>query len=1059
MESQVNISKFIAPRLSRIYPRMRLFEQLDAARIVPLIWISAPAGSGKTSLTASWLRARGHIAHWYQVDEGDTDIAAFFYHLDLLGKRAAPWRKQPMPLLIPEYLAGLQAFSHNFFRELFRRIGTPGVLVLDNYQDAGSSLHEILQAGCNEIPEGVNVVIISRNNPPPAFARFQANGALVLLDWEQLKLTQEETCVIANYTVDSPLDDTDVQALYAQTDGWAAGLVLLAERMGRLGKPGSDPTGSQALFDYFAAELFDRLDQDTRHVLTRSALLPTVSPTTACTLSGRTQAESILKTLCRHNTFTACRPGLVYEFHPLFRAFLEQCLREELPAAEFAALQRQAAEFLETAGDIDAAIVWRIRAGDSEGAASLMMAHAQSYLVQGRASNVVGWIKALPRELVARNPWLGYWCGLGELASSPGVARVQLEDAYGRLKARGDRPGQVLAWCAVVDSYVYEWQCLTPLDCWIDEAGVIDTATLDALPAAIGDYFACGLFKALMLRQPAHPLIGHWAQRVRDIVLFGDDSQLRLRIGSLYLQYAGLNDLKGAAIALEALRTVAHQIDGCNVISVSLQAMAAGLIQGSGHHEAVMDHVREGLVQAERSGVRIWNQSLMGHAVMSALLHGDRNLAEDYLSRMKDSLVADRYMDLSTYYFVAAWHGLHYADGETALRYARLNGEFLTKSGIRLYAPFADLMLAQAEFANTAVSEAKRKVEDALNLAGRDNNRLAQYLGWLLKAHMANQLGEKAGCLEALCRALGIARAEGMVAHYLPQPAIRALYVLALANDIETEYVCGAIRTLRLSPPEPQHAPDKWPFPVRIYTLGRFSLLADDVVLDETQKKKQAKPLSLLKALIAMGARDVHEEQLQEALWCDAEGDAAHRALITNLQRLRKLLGKTAAIDYSDGHLSLSPQHCWVDTWAFERGIADEQMQAEAIIQYRGGFLPSEGAFWALVPRERLWRKFGRIVVARGKRLEASGAWAEVITHYQLALDADPGREACYQGLMRAYAIQGQHHEALKAYDDCRQLLHALHSITPSPQTESLRQEICEAATENRPVIYEVCTQ
>ncbi len=1053
MESQANISKFSAPRLHRIYPRMRLFKQLDAAQTIPLIWVSAPAGSGKTSLIGNWLEARGHNAHWYRVDESDTNITTFFYHLGQLGRRAAPRLKQPMPLLVPEYLAGLQAFSHNFFRELFGRIDTPGVLVLENYQDAGSSLHEILQAGCNEIPEAVNVIVISRNSPPPALARFQANGTLILLDWEQLKLTREETCAIADYVIDSPLGDGDAQVLYAQSDGWAAGLVLLAERAGRLGKPGLDPVDSQALSGYFTTELFDRLDPDTCHVLTRSALLPRVSPAMARALSGRAQAESILETLCHHNTFTVCHPGPVYEFHPLFRAFLEQCLREELSEIEFAALQRQAAELLEAAGDIDAAIIWRIRADDSEGAASLIMAHAQSYLAQGRAGTVVDWIAALPGGIVTQNPWLGYWRGLGELASSPGVARVQLEDVYERLKARGDRPGQALAWCAVVDSYVYEWRCLAPLDRWIDEAGEIDTAILDALPSAIGDHFACGFFKALMLRQPAHSLIGRWAQRVRDIVLSGGDLQLRLRIGPLYLQYAALDDLKGAAIALEALRTVARQIGGCNVIHVSLRAMAAGLAQGSGHHEAVMAHVREGRVQDEHPAVRIWNQSLLGHAAMSALLHGDRKLAEDYLSQMKDSLMADRYTDLSTYYFVAAWHGLHYADGETALRYARLNGEFLIKSGVRLHAPFADLMLAQAEFANTAVDEARRKVEDVLELAGSGHNRLAQYLGWLLKAHMACQLDEVADGIVALRRALGIARAGGMVSHYLPQPAIEALYILALVNDIETDYVRGAIHTLRLSPPEPQHAPDNWPFPVRIYTLGRFSLLIDDTVLDETQKKKQAKPLSLLKALIAMGARDVHEEHLQAALWHDAEGDAAHRALITNLQRLRKLLGEAAAIDYSDGQLSLSPQYCWVDAWAFERGIADERMQAEAIAQYRGGFLPGEEATWALVPRERLWRKFSRAVLARGECLEAGKAWAEVITHYQQALDIDPGCEACYQGLMRAYVVQGQHQQALKAYDDCRQLMQAMHDIAPSSQTKSLYREIRKAVAKSPPAI------
>jgi len=1046
LEPQANINKLAAPRLPRSYPRRRLFEQLDAALAAPLIWVSGPAGSGKTSLVASWIEAGGHNAYWYQVDGGDADTTTFFHYLGLLARRAAPRDQQALPRPGTDCPPDLAAFSHTFFRELFKHIKAPAMLVLDNYQQAGPFLHEILQAGCKEIPEGVNVIFLSRNDPAPAFARFQANGALALLDWQQLRLSREESRAIADCHLEQALGDADAQALHTQADGWAAGLLLLARHGGRDASPAA--AGCQPLFDYFANELYAPLDRDTRRLLSRSALLPSVSPAAAQILCGGLQAEAILEGLCRSNTLTTRLPGPAYEFHPLFRAFLEQRLREELPAAEFASLQRQAAELLEAEGDIDAAITQRIRAGDGEGAASLIVAHARYYLAQGRAGAVVAWISALPVALVAQNPWLGYWRGLGELASDPRAARMQLEDAYARLKARQDHAGQVLAWCAVVDSYIYEWRCLAPLDHWIDEAGCIDAAILDTLPGVIGDDFACGLFKALMLRQPQHPLIGRWAQRVRDIVLFGDDPQLRFRIGPLYLQYAGINDLKGAAIALEALRSVGRQIDSCNVISLSLQAMAAGLAQIRGDHQATMAHVNEGLAQAERSGIRIWDQALMGHAVMSALSHGERELAEAYLARMKDGLVADRYMDLSTYYFAAAWYQLHYADGETALRYARLNGEFLRKSGVRLYAPFSDLMLAQAEFENGGVDTAKRKVEDVMTLAEGDNNRLALYLGWLLKAHMAKQLGEAGNCLDALRRALSLAVAEDIALHCLPQVAIAELYALALTNGIESKYVRAAIRKLNLAPPEPQCAPDNWPFPVRVYTLGRFSLLIDDAALDETQKKRQAKPLSLLKTLIAMGARDVHEEQLQGALWPDAEGDAAHRALITNLQRLRKLLGDAAAIDYGNGHLSLSPRHCWVDTWAFERGIADERMQAAAIGHYRGGFLPSEDASWALAPRERLRRKFSRAVIARGECLAAEGAWAEAIAHYQQALDADPGCEACYQGLMRVYTCQGQHHQALKVYEDCRRLLQALQGLAPSPQTESLRRKICEAVPE-----------
>ncbi len=50
---------------------------------------------------------------------------------------------------------------------------------------------------------------------------------------------------------------------------------------------------------------------------------------------------------------------------------------------------------------------------------------------------------------------------------------------------------------------------------------------------------------------------------------------------------------------------------------------------------------------------------------------------------------------------------------------------------------------------------------------------------------------------------------------------------------------------------------------------------------------------------------------------------------------------------------------------------------------------------------------------------------------------------------MRAYAMRGQHQQALKAFEDCRRVLQALHAISPSPQTQSLRQKICDAAAEN----------
>ena len=85
-----------------------------------------------------------------------------------------------------------------------------------------------------------------------------------------------------------------------------------------------------------------------------------------------------------------------------------------------------------------------------------------------------------------------------------------------------------------------------------------------------------------------------------------------------------------------------------------------------------------------------------------------------------------------------------------------------------------------------------------------------------------------------------------------------------------------------------------WPWPTKIFTLGRFEILIEDKPIDATRLQK--KPLILLKALIALGGEGVGEETLSELLWPDAEGDAAYTSFRTTLFRLRRSLGSDAIL-------------------------------------------------------------------------------------------------------------------------------------------------------------------
>ena len=127
------LAKTTRPNTAAVYPRPRLFRLLD--RRGPVVWVYGPAGSGKTALVASYLARRRLTGLWYQLDENDDDVAAFFYYLGQGARRTARGGRQSLTLLKPEYWPTLDAFSRRYFRQLYGRLRPPFAVVLDNHHE------------------------------------------------------------------------------------------------------------------------------------------------------------------------------------------------------------------------------------------------------------------------------------------------------------------------------------------------------------------------------------------------------------------------------------------------------------------------------------------------------------------------------------------------------------------------------------------------------------------------------------------------------------------------------------------------------------------------------------------------------------------------------------------------------------------------------------------------------------------------------------------------------------------------------------------------------------
>jgi pentatricopeptide repeat protein len=210
----------------------------------------------------------------------------------------------------------------------------------------------------------------------------------------------------------------------------------------------------------------------------------------------------------------------------------------------------------------------------------------------------------------------------------------------------------------------------------------------------------------------------------------------------------------------------------------------------------------------------------------------------------------------------------------------------------------------------------------------------------------------------------------------------------------------------------------------------------------EFGRKAPKRTIALLKALIALGGRDVPEQRLADALWPDLEADAAHESLAAALHRLRRLLGANEAILQRSGTLSLNKQHCFVDAPGFEEALNRHGSRA-ALPLYRGSFLPGDtDAPWSASTRERLRGKFIRAVESAGRELEGAGRPEEAVDLYLRGIETDDLVEPFYRGLMRCYCKLNRHTEAAATFRRLRHTLSVTLGAMPSSESQKLFEEL-----------------
>jgi DNA-binding SARP family transcriptional activator len=529
---------------------------------------------------------------------------------------------------------------------------------------------------------------------------------------------------------------------------------------------------------------------------------------------------------------------------------------------------------------------------------------------------------------------------------------------------------------------------------------------------------------------------------------------------SLYYYWTGEYH-KNALLLERADAEIPHRILSPLAV-IRIKMMKGNHYWVTGQYDAALQSLSEGLDISGRSGVHVFDPMLWNFLAAVEMTSGKLELAEKSLrNQMISALSTGRALDIFFSHLNSAWHAI--LTGNTSLAAEKLETIAVTveKLGIPYYEALLNICMAQVAFLQGHPGDARAHVNKAHRIGLSMKSEVIEWYSLLIAAWLLLQEGEEKKGVLSLRRGFALGKRHGYIHQTFYQPSVmRFLCAKALAQGIEEDYCRFLIKKLGLTPPVSGmpcgHALmtdlSRWPYPIRICTLGRFAIFKDNGELQDGGKT-QKKPLEMLKALIAAGGADVSAARLAEELWPDAEGDHARKSFEVTLSRLRHLFDKEIIL-YSGGQLTINQDCCRVDSLVLA-GIIEQAVKApperigglcdQALGLYQGHFLPDDTALaWSVHRREKLKNGLLQIILKAGRHAEHTGGWEEAAGYYEAGLNIDPLTEEFYQHLMICYRELGRQAAAVKAYRRFAELLLKRMGIKPSHETRAIYSSLLE---------------
>ncbi len=836
MPTSILATKLYIPRLRpNVVSRPRLLERLNEGLHRKLILIAAPAGFGKTTLASEWVEGIERPIAWLSLDEGENDSTGFLTYLVAALQTIAPTigegvlgvLQSPQP---PPPEAILMALLNEI-----TTLPDQFVLVLDDYHVIAAKAVDIaLTYLVEHLPPQMHLVIATREDPDLPLARLRARGHLTELRAADLRFTASEAAAFLNQVMGLSLSAADIAALEDRTEGWIAGLQLAALSMqGHQDVPGfirAFAGDHRYIVDYLVEEVLQRQPVPVRSFLLQTAILDRLHGPLCDAVTGQGEGNARLEALERGNFFVVPLDDTRhwYRYHHLFAEVLSAHLMAEQPD-QVATLHRRASAWYEQHGSVADAIRHALAAEDFGRVAGLVELAVPAMAQSRQEATVLGWLKALPDELVRARPVLSvYYAGALLLHGEIEGVEARLRDAEQWLDTKTDM-GE-LALSSSVETCPEQSRRMV----------VMDEEEFRGLPGWIAIYRAA---IALALGDVVNTM--KYARRALDLVPEDDHHRRGSATGILGLAYWTSGDLKEAyrmyAECMARVQRVGYLSDalGCAIALADIRIAQGRLREAMRTYEQALQPAAEqgepvlrgtadmyvGMSELQRE----WNDL---HAATQLLAqskelgehiglpqnryrwrvamarireaHGDLDGALDLLNEAERLYVSDFFPNVRP--IAALVTRIWVAQGRVgeALGWAREQG-LSAHDDLSYLHEFEHITLARVLLAQYTSDRTDRSLRDAMGLlerllqAAEAGERMGSVIEILVLQALANQIqGDIPAALVPLERALTLAEPEGYVRIFIDEGPPMAV-LLAKLHEHSRKRPRAALTTVPLA--------------------------------------------------------------------------------------------------------------------------------------------------------------------------------------------------------------------------------------------------------------------